>query len=355
MSEIAGFRLTEATPISLNGDINAHFAITTAAANLWTISGADDWIGRPVLADDGTNWIALYRSGTSHTAAGKFHLRFSVDDGATWTNEDAFIGGGAVSGPPTTLHGSNTNMTDGIVLVAPNGELLIHVYENGSTDRGTYQYRSDDDGATWTDEGRINDDATIISGQDYTIVGTDIYLACMEDPNGDGNNPYTAVVYKSTNNGTGWAKIGTIESDTTYGNEPGIIHAGGNNLLCVMRDAAEATTYQYTSSDLGVSWSARESITGMGVFQRARMKALAGGILLFGREGTMTIGGVYTCVWYSADNGTTWGRKFRPDTSVFSDAGYCDVLERADGKFYLLTYGGSTSAAVIRSAVFEIA
>lgn len=310
-------------------------------------------MGRPVLADDGTKWIAIYRSATAHdaTGAGKFHIRFSEDEGATWTDEDTFTDTNPVTGAPFIKHGSSTDVSDAIVLVAPNGDLLIHAYEGGNAaTHGTYQYRSEDGGATFVDEGLI-DDGTGIGGQDYTIVGTTIYITVMEDADKNRTQPWTCAVYKSADNGANWTKTGTVAASGA-GNEAGIIGTGGNGLLVVMRDPSDAVTYQYTSNDLGATWSTAATITAMGIFQRPRLKALAGGVMMFGRDNTS--GNDHTVVWYSPNSGSSWCRKFYPDATAFADCGYCDVLEKADGNFYLLTYGGTTSAAKVRSAVFGI-
>lgn len=334
-----------AAPIALNGDENGLFAVITAASDLWSLSGEDSWLGRPVLVDDGTKWIAVYRSGTSHTASGKFHIRFSDSKGAAWSDEDKQIGGAAVTGAPFLPHAPNTNCSDAILILAPNGDLLLHVDEA----TGCYQYRSEDGGAAWSDEGLINGTATAGS-QDYTIAGSDIYV-----PMHEGGWMQGAIkCYKSSDNGAGavWTAVGTIEQNAALADEVGIHWLGGTTLLAIMRDTANAATYKSVSTDLGVTWGARTLIPDMGVLQRARMKALAGGILLYGRDQLALSD--YTVVWYSLD-GVNWSRKFYPDTTYASDCGYCDVLPKDDGSFYMLTYAGSILAAKVRSAVFGIA
>ena len=349
---IGQVEIATSVPQSLNGDPDAAFAVKTAAANLWTTSGGDDWLGRPVLADDGDKWIAIYRAATDHTAtgAGKFHIRFSEDEGATWTNENVYTDGNAVTGAPFAKHGSSTDVGDAIVFVAPNGDILIHAYEGGdAATHGTYQYRSTDGGATFSDEGLI-DDGTGIGGQDYTIVGTDIYITIMADANKDRTHPWVLHVYKSSDNGANWTDLGAVDASLD-GNEAGIEWLGGNNLIIVERDTSVATIHQYTSSDLGQTWGAASEIEGMGIFQRPRMKRYAGGVMMFGRDERGATD--KTVVWYLPPGGS-WCRKFYPDASAFVDCGYCDVLERSDGTFYMLTYGGTTVVASVRSAVFEI-
>jgi len=81
-------------------------------STLWTGTGSTDWLGRPVLLDDGSKWIVIYRQGAQHAydAASVFHIRFSTDQGATWTAEDTYIGGGAVAGAPAAAAPSPAGM-----------------------------------------------------------------------------------------------------------------------------------------------------------------------------------------------------------------------------------------------------
>lgn len=335
----------------MGGSPSSIFAVTTAAANLWTTSGTDDHLARPVLANDGSKWIAIYRSAPDHSTGGKIHIRFSENEGAAWSNEDTFTDSNAVTGAPFTAHAPNTNCGEGIVFVAPNGDILVHVAELGGTQYETYQYRSTDGGATFTDEGVIDSAADPYGGQDYTIDGDDMFITVMLD------NWTTCGVYKSSDNGATWDFLSYIEN-TVQANETGIVYVGNNTLLAMMREwGAEDATYRYISTDRGVTWSARQAITEIGVVQRPRLALLNGGVTMVGRQGRMTSPPVQTVVWYSplSELGARWYRKFHPDATTYNDAAYCDYLERSDGKFYMLSYGGSTAAAVIRSMVFEIA
>lgn len=331
------------------------FTVTTAAADLWTTSGSNDWLGRPVLADvngDNTLWAAIYRAATGHGTSdgGVIKIRFSDDQGATWTAENTFTDAEAVSGWPS-FHSTNTNTGNPYLLVAPNGDLLLHVDE-GPTQRGTWQHRSTDNGKTWTDEGRINSDATLSCAQDHVIVGNDIYIVFMHSTTGNGDYPWLPTAHKSSDNGTTWTELGTIEPSTSYGNECAIAHVGGNNFVAVMREGDGVATYFYRSSDACQTWSARQAVSTLGLVARPRLKALAGGIILIGRQEL----GIYdrTVVWFSPDDGERWEQQCYLD-SIFTDTGYCDVLERDDGRFYMLTYGGTQATAAIRRLVFEAA
>lgn len=332
----------------LGGSPTSIFVTTTAAANLWTTSGAHDWLGRPYLADLGTHWAATYRSATGHgnDGGGVIHIRFSENEGAAWTNEDTFTDGGAVTGAPFSAHAGNDNCSGAIMIVCPNDDLLAMVFETGTAE-GCYQYRSTDGGDTFTDEGRVNDNdqfldvnATIINGVIYAT----FYISRDEQRHFD--------LYTSDDNGLTWEFYSQIHADDDA-SETSVLHLGGARMIALSRGWVDSTFRRY-SNDMGLTWSAREALDDIAIVGMPRMKALAGGILLFGREQTTSPGG-YTCVWFSPDGGQSWVRKYRPDATLWNDAAYCDVLERSDGKFYILTYGGTTTAAAIRSGVFEIA
>lgn len=335
-------------PIALNGSNTALFTVSVPAADLFTGTAPDDWLGRPVLCNDGTKWSMIYKVGANHTpAAGDaFVIRFSEDEGATWTDVNTFTDGNPVSGFPLQ---KDNGISDAIILQAPNGDLLVQGYAH--TQIGTYQWRSTNGGASWTDEGVIDDgDEILVGGQDYVVVGSDIYIVYQLI-----KFDLTTVVpsvWKSSDNGATWAKVGNIEINC---GESGIAYLGGTSLLVVMRDNNALATYQSRSDDMGVTWQTSTVIPDMGVFQRPRLHSLAGGVMMVGRAGAGVSTSTRTCVYYTSDQGAHWGRRFIPDAGTGSDTGYCDVLERADGSFYIATYGGSMAVATIRRTVFTIA
>lgn len=354
LSEITGFYIRGASPILLNGSATAHFSVTTAGAPLFTGSAPLDWLGWPGMQDLGTHWVCSYSVRETHFVAGigtYRPLRFSDDDGATWTAENVYLDDDPVTGLV------NDDTASCYLLAAPNGDVLFFQTITG-TSYVDEVYRSSDGGKTWThaSSGIPNPELRMQAGYGFTQDGV-IYVPLHKFSSQPGNTtPWEQEVWVSSDNGTTWELRGTVPyAPGDSGNEFSIAYTSGSSLIAVCRDAASLTTYQNTSNDLGATWGARQSIAGMGIYQQGRIRNYANGLIMFGREGEKANGGVFTCVWYSADNGATWGRKFQPDTSAWNDAAYCDVLQRADGKFYCMTYGGTDNAANIRSAVFEIA
>jgi len=318
-------------------------------ATLWSTSGAKDWLGWPQLRKiSSSRWVMTYVASTGHTdndLTTTIHIRFSNDEGATWTNEDTKLGGGAVSGGfPMLAHNPASRTLGGLLIVCPNGDLLFQQYDNHD---GTFQWRSTDDGDTWTDEGLIDDSRTIMI-DDYQIVGSDIYTIVNYTNNS--GEPWVNSLYKSSNNGSTWTLVSTFETD---GDECGLILAPNGDFVIVERDKVNLVTYQFRSTDGGLTWSAKTVRPDLYVLQRPRMVLDgAGGIILHGREylGSDLQRNV---LYYSNDNGVTWGRKFNPYTTVTGDGNYNGYIIKDNGDYCMISYSGTKAAAGIKRFIFS--
>jgi len=318
-------------------------------ATLWSTSGAKDWLGWPQLRKiSSTRWIMTYVASDGHTAADlttTIHIRFSNDEGATWTNENTKLGGGAVTGFPMMGHGGTVRTLGGLLIICPNGDLLFHQYDNTE---GTYQWRSTDDGNNWTDEGLILD-SRFISLDDWKVVGSTIYISVNYTNNS--GEPWVNSIYKSTNNGTTWAIHGSsYESD---GDEAGFVIAPNGDWIIVMRDNNNAETYQFRSTDGGLTWGAKTIRPELYILQRPRMVLDGvGGIILHGRNylGADLQNNV---LYYSNDNGLTWGRRFFPYVTKTTDGNYNEYIIKDDGTYYMITYSGTKAAAGIKQLIFS--
>jgi hypothetical protein len=314
---------------------------------LWSTSGAKDWLGWPQLRKTGTTWIMTYVASTGHTDPDLttiIHIRFSNDEGATWTNEDTKLGGGAVTGFPMLAHNPLLRTLGGILIVCPNGDLLFHQYDNTA---GSFQWRSVDGGGTWVDEGLILD-SRFISLDDYQIDGTDIYITINYTNNS--GEPWINRLYKSTNNGTTWTMVSGFE---TNGDESGLVIAPNGNFIIVMRDVNKLVTYQFVSTDRGLTWGTKTVRPELYILQRPRMSLDgSGGIILHGRnyidDNLQT-----NILYYSNDNGVTWGRRFMPDTTLVSDGNYNGYIIKGDGTYYMVTYSGTKTVAGIKQLIFS--
>ena len=315
---------------------------------LWSTSGAKDWLGWPQLIKiSSTRWIMTYVASTGHIdndLTTTIHIRFSDNEGATWTNENTKLGGGAVTGFPMMAHDPLIRTLGGLLIICPNGDLLFHQYDNT---RGTYQWRSTDDGDNWTDEGRIQDDPKFISLDDYKIDGSDIYITVNYTNN---TEPWINRLYKSSDNGATWVMVSEFETD---GDECGLIIAPNGDFIIVMRDHDLVTTYQWRSTDKGLTWGPKTPVASLYKLQRPRMVLDgANGIILHGRNylGADLQNNV---LYYSNDNGITWSRRFFPYVTRTGDGNYNGYIIKDNGDYYMISYSGTKTAAGIKQFIFR--
>jgi hypothetical protein len=320
---------------------------------LFSDSAPLDWLGWPGMQDLGTHWIAGYHQREGHNVLGTgggLRMRFSDDEGATWTAPGKFLDGSDVTG-----------LTAGVgscyFLNAPNGDVLF-LWNEASTGYLERVYRSSDGGHSWTSaaSGIANPELRMQAGYGFTE-GSVIYVPFHKFA-GQPNNatPWGMEVWASADDGVTWALVGEVDP-ALNGDEFSIMHTEGTEMIALVRDRNNAQTFLYRSPDMGVTWGAQQVLTEMGVVQMGRMRKFDGfdGIVMFGRLGSMSAGAVNTVVYYMPPDWSNFVRRFIPDSAGFSDGGYCDVLRRADGTFYWMSYGGTTAVSNIRGGVFEIA
>lgn len=322
---------------------------------LWSSVSEPNWLGRPILLElgDGT-WIAFYMAIDNHgpDPSAQIHIRFSADEGQTWTAANTKIGGGAVSGFPLNETVGGKSLTECVAILAPNGDILLHSYERPGG--GTNQWRSDDGGESWSHEGIINSDTTLVAMDDAKTIGSDMYFVARVDPGSDFNHPHYLALYTSADNGATWTKLSDVEAVNDC-NEAGLLHAGGNNLYVYGKATGELNTYLWRSTDLGVTFGAREVVTDkVGWMNKPKCKTLGGYHWLYGRDYRTA----KRSVVYRSLDGLAWEPRFYPFSEGFEytdENGYCDILQRANGEIYMLGYAGPDifSASIIE-AVFEV-
>ena len=339
-----------------NSDNTAHELFTRLTVKALVRGTApSDWLGRPVLCKAASGeWVAVYRVGIDHNtpdASVVHHIIFTNDEGATWSAANKTTGGADVTNAPFAKQSTNTNQPGACLFKCPNNDLILIIYETGGAAPGSYQWRSTNNGAGWAVEGRILNSANYICEEDYTIVGSDIYITARDITDGAGNED--TVLIKSSDNGANWSIVADIQNSLD-GNEIGITHTTGNDMLAVMKGSDLAHTYLYRTSDLGATWSAAVDITSLvGVIHKPRLYYLDGKVVLVGRYYIDAVN-MMTVVHVTSDNGLTWSERFHPELpGVYQDAGYCDLLQRADGTYYMLGYAGMATMAVIKEYTFE--
>lgn len=299
------------------------------------------------------------------------HIRFSDDYGATWSAEDTYIGGAAVSvGLPA---GAGTSDAEGPgevwLMVAPNGDLLMtcsHVDYTVSAN-GAYINRSTDGGQTWggwskIDFSDLTDDDLVDMPGDHTIVGSDIYASLIVLQDETWATTKVGLV-KSTDNGTTWSYVSDIASFSDNILETGIEYIGSNTIIAVIRDTARREAYQRISTDLGSSWGTLTKITDrhVGIAGKPVLNTLAHlkGEANWWNDPILILEGFVhqvsgsshprrNCIWISLDAGQTWSFPFFID-SPSEDAGYGDIIYDPDNdQFVVVSYQGTLTAAVLK-------
>jgi hypothetical protein len=297
-----------------------------------------------------------YRAAAQHVygAEGQVHLRFSVDEGVTWTAEDTFTDANPVTGAPMEGDGTNDCNTP-LLIEAPNGDLLLLASEQEAvySISNTSQWRSTDDGATWVHENVVANENI---SMDAVVIGTEIYAVGYT---ADGVNA-KATLWKSTNNGVAWAKVSdvtTYAGDAISVDEGSLVHTGGNNLMVAMRDRGSALSFIRKSTDLGANWgTVMNPAPLVGIIQRPRLKVFAdepSRVYLFGRKVENTTE-EWTIASISTDGGFYWSAPFKLEAAAQVDCGYCDVVKRTDGNLYVASYIGTYTAATIYEYILDV-
>jgi hypothetical protein len=332
-----------------------------------------DWHGRAAIKRRGDDVLVLsYYRGQAHgTNAGALHIRFSDDDGATWTDEDETLAAAAVTGfpmnPPVS---AGQDAGEPWLYLCPNGDLLIHMWrvDYGSSAAGTYQSRSTDGGETWdSPAGPIQFAGLTVSqnlrafatDDDFVLDGT-IYAAARVYVSAANTNG-ASVLITSDDDGDTWTRFSTIVSsaESGGGHETGIEYTGNDRIVTMIRDFPHTHSYKRISTNLGTSWGARIDATpevGIAgrqrIYTRAHLKGEADwwdDPVLFMVGFVHQVSGASqsrrNCIWLSPDAGETWSSPFYIDTTS-EDAGYGDMFyDAGNDQYVVVSYQGTLASA----------
>lgn len=345
--------------------------------------GGLDWHGRPyvVRRPDGV-LVMVYRSGTSHFSNDAvLHIRFSDDNGATWTDDDETLAGDAVIGFPMDVPTGNLMIGEGLPFYAPNGDLLLHTWSYTGTwgvdavPNGTWQSRSQDGGESWTaPEGPI-DWENLTGAQDLKTFSTDQFFI---GPDGilyggartygnDSGGVSAVVLVTSDDSGETWVRKSTLVSTADLGGEGtqevGLVYVedgmGNGTIIAIIRDTADVTHgYKMTSTDLGATWSSLVDFTSeIGIFSRPKLYTRAGlkGLARPELDPVLILEGFIhqtpgssmprrIALGVSRDRGATFDTFYLAATT--DDGGYGDVFYDEDNDQYVVpVYRGTLTAA----------
>jgi hypothetical protein len=341
-----------------------------SSATLVTGGSPQDWHGRASVKRRADGVLVLaYRDGSHHAINdGALHVKFSNDDGATWTAPDTTLSGAAVSGFPMNPTGKTASQDAGEpwLYLAADGTLILHMWRidyDGDVD-GTYQSVSSDGGETWSasaavDFSGIADDIRIFAtDDDFTAPDGTIYAgARMYDDAAQAN--CKSILIKSIDNGATWAYVSDISSYVTPTEEVGLEYLGGTTIIAILRADGNDKTYKALSTDMGASWSALSDITSTfqaagrpRVYTRSHLKGLTNWwddpVLLacgfvFTTPG-QSLPGRRNAVWISPDRGSSWSGPFYV-AAADDDGGYGDMFyDSTNGRYVFVVNKGSATA-----------
>lgn len=352
-------------------------SVTVDATSTVSSGGTDDWHGRASIKRRPTDGalVLCYRTASAHSVNdGALHIRFSDDNGHTWTSEDTTLDGGAVSGFPMNPDelSSGEDAGEPWLYVAPNGDLLLHMWrvDYGTSLGGTYQARSTDDGHTWSAAtGPVQFDGLTEAQNGKTFATDDdfvhdrtIYAGARVYQDADGH-PASMVLVTSDDDGTSWARRSTIVSSTELDNmgaqEVGLEYVGNDTIVAMIRDNEEVASYRRVSTDMGETWGTLDDVTSQvdiasrqRVYTRAHLQGLSGWwkdpVLVMVGFVHQTSGSSMprrSCVWVSRDRGATWDGPHYIAAQT-EDAGYGDMFyDETSGQWVVVTYQGTSDAA----------
>jgi len=309
--------------------------------------GELDWLGRARIANKDGIWVLVYFQSQGHGTRplGKTaHIKFSKDEGRTWTAPDRWFDGSGIEGMPLELPRPDSELSEGELLVAPNGDLLLFVnYRTAGRQFGCLQYRSTDSGKSWIAQGLLDNKTELWMPHDSVVADGKIYMGVIVDQGADRKPPLKVALYVSGDNGENWEQRSFPGEAGDGLNESGITLAPDGSLLMVFRTIKERTTKMRRSRDLGKTWEPLVDITyGVGVVQQPHLDVFPDAprrIYLFGRD-RFEEHSQRNGLWFSDDSGKTWDN-IDLDAEVWNDSGYGNSVKKANGDLYYVGYLGT--------------
>lgn len=340
------------------------------------------WFGRATMERlSNGNWVLVYEESTAHseTHDDVVHIKFSNDQGATWTAEDTYLDAEAVTGFPAYPDDGIDDPYgpgDTYILEAPNGDLWLHtwkVYYSGTLMQGTWHKKSTDGGKTWGAFEQIifggqtetETNKTGMTEQHFILDGV-IYMAGRVY-----DTPFSTVkmcLYKSEDNGATWSWISDMSAYSDKTHEAAMEYLGDNRILVFMRDSANARSTMTYSNDFGATWAPVVPVElVMNYIGRNRMYTvnhLAGLPNWWNDNRLVMVGFVLTnpgssqgrrnAIWLSSDAGIHWSQPLYLDDAA-ADAGYGDILLDTNTNTYrVVTYIGGLGEANLKQYNFGV-
>ena len=368
--------LTCVLSVNVNGTTAAHFdpSVTVASSSTLGSGGTDDWWGRASIKrrpSDNALVLVYYRSTHHADNGGDLHIKFSSDNGTTWTAEDTTLGAAAVAGFPMNPPGLTGVQDAGEpwLMVAPNGDLLLHMWkvDYGGSNAGSWQSRSTDGGHTWSTATQISWTGTHSLSSTNTFQTDDDFVfnrtiyAGVRTYDGPSYTDCFLSLVKSDNNGVTWDFVSNVTGPSeTAAIEFGMEYVGNNTIVAMIRSLDHTAGYRRISTDMGATWGTLTNVTStVGILGRNRvytamhLRGEAG----WWKDPTLVMVGYVqqvsgssqtrrNAVWFSPDRGTTWDGPHYIDVSV-EDSGYGDIFWNGTG-YSVVNYQGTLTAASLK-------
>lgn len=346
----------------------------------------NDWQGRLYTIETAAGyWMGVWVEGTNHSdynsASHYVNIFFSDDEGATWSANNTYIGGAAITGfPLVPPGGSSTGFVDFTIIRCPNDDLVIIAQDrgvNGSAWNGVnftqHQYRSTDDGQTWAHDFdfctaiglvTVADKAKIQGLFENMVLGNDLYITlCQIRADLDDTR---ISLYKSSDNCATWSLVShpiaydELSPDATAS---AIAHLGNGRFIIILRTQDLGTAYKRESNDYGLTWGAISEFSSQAGYvgiHDPKVKGYSNFFLLYGRDNKKILGDTTAALfmrnswWTTTDLFTTPSQRHYLDpfyagngTANQGDAGYTRAMRKADGSFMFFGYYGTNFAALL--------
>lgn len=362
---------------SAGGTIAPFDASVTVASSSTFDSGdgaSEDWAGRASIKrrPSDSALVCVYYQAVNHfNNQGALHVRFSDDDGATWTAEDTTLASAAVTGFPMNPPGAGTPPDAGEpwLMVAPNGDLLVHMWliDYSTSMGGTWQSRSTNGGETWSTPVQVtftgtalDQDILFATDDDFIHPNGGLYAALRAYTGGSDGTPSSMHLIRTLDSGASWEVVSTIMADNVGsgshgGQEVGIEYLGNSTIIAMLRDNDHTKSYQRMSTDDGATWGTLTDVSStVGIAGRQRVYTLNH---LQGKAGwwkdprLVMTGFVHqtpgdtedrrAALWFSPDRGTTWDGPHYLNTTT-QDGGYGDIFyDFTNSRYVVITYRGT--------------
>jgi hypothetical protein len=351
--------------------------VTVDATTTIATGGTNDWHGRAyvVRRSDGV-LVMVNRPGTSHlSAVSELAIRFSDDNGATWTAANTKLTGGAVSGFPMTPSTGEINAGEGMPILTATGRIVLFMWRidggdwPGDSLEGTQVSYSEDGGESWTAPvgvtfSGVSDQGLAFATDDWFVhPDTDAIYTCLRIYNADiVTDSYCALIV-SEDDGDTWTKVSNITAPGSDTQETGIEYVGNSCIVALVGSLNNDETIQAISTNMGTSWTTSDvtataaSITRRHkIYTRAHLKGQANWwkdpVLVVSCFENQTPGSSQDRInatligfWNAGTQTVAWDSLHYLDVEA-SDGGYGDIFYDADNDQWVQLGGQGTLTAL---------